>query len=479
MGTTKRKVISSLFWKLMERGGTQGVQFIVQLVLARLLLPEEYGIIALTTIFITVANVFIQQGFGVALIQKKEIEDIDLSSVFFLNLSVATILYVIIFIASPMIAEFYNQPILTNVLRVLSLTLFMGAINSVQNAIISRRMQFKKYFYSSISGIVLSGVIGIILAYAGFGVWALVINQIVNTFTITLVLWFTVKWRPKLIFSIKRVKELFSFGWKVLCSSLLDTVYNEMYGLVIGKVYTSETLGYYNRGQQFPKVIATNIDGSVSSVMLPTLSSEQDNKTKLKSIMRRAIMTSSFLLFPTMFGLAAIAEPMVKIVLTDKWLPSVFFIQMLSISYAFIPIHTANLQAINALGRSDIFLKLEIIKKVLGIAALCIGIPFGIHAMILFRVIVAFISIFINSYPNKKLLNYSFKEQMKDIMPNMLLAAIMAIVVLSISYLNINPIISLIMQIIVGVVIYIGTSHLLKTEGYCYIVSTIKELRKK
>ena len=479
MGATKRKVISSLFWKLMERGGTQGVQFIVQIVLARLLLPEEYGIIALTTIFITVANVFIQQGFGVALIQKKKIEEEDLSSVFFLNLTVAFLLYIIIFFASPMIAQFYNQPILKNVLRVLSITLFMGAINSVQNAIVSRRMEFKRYFYSSISGIVLSGIVGIILAYLGAGVWALVINQIVNTLTITIVLWFTVKWRPKWIFSIKRLKELFSFGWKVLCSSLLDTIYNEMYGLVIGKVYTSELLGYYNRGQQFPKVIATNIDGSVSSVMLPTLSSEQDNKIRLKSIMRRAIMTSSFLLFPTMFGLAAIAEPMVKLVLTDKWLPCVIFIHMLCVFYAFLPINIGNLQAINAIGRSDIFLKLEIIKKVIGVLMMCISIPLGIYVMVGFKVVNSFVYTFINAYPNKKLFGYSIKEQWKDIFPAMALAAIMAVVVYFMKFLNLNLVVTLFLQAITGCLIYFGGAYIFKLESFQYMLTTIKELKQK
>lgn len=475
----KRTVISSLFWKLLERGGTQGVQFVVQIVLARLLLPEEYGIIALTTIFIAVANVFIQQGFSIALVQKKEVDEKDLSSVFFLNLFVATILYIIIFIVSPFIAQFYNQPVLTNVLRVLSLVLFMGAINSVQNAIISRKMEFKRYFYSSISGIILSGILGIIAAFLGLGVWALVINQLVNTFTITLVLWFTVKWRPKPIFLINRVKNLFSFGWKLLVSSLIDTVYNEIYGLVIGKVYSSEQLGYYSRGQQFPKIIATNIDSTVSSVMLPTLSSQQENKEKMKRMMRRAIMTSSFLIFPTMFGLAAIAEPMVRIVLTEKWVPCVFFIQTLCISYAFLPIHTANLQAINAMGRSDIFLKLEVIKKILGVIVLVIGIPFGLHIMIILRVGVAFISTFINAYPNKKLLKYSFKEQWKDLIPSMLLSTIMAVIVFNVNFVGLNLFVNLILKILIGIIFYIGSAYFMKLECFQYMIQTIKELKGK
>lgn len=466
----------------MERGGTQGVQFIVQVVLARLLLPEEYGIIALTTIFIAIANVFIQQGFGTALVQKKDVKEEEISSVFFLNLLVAFILYFIIFLISPIVAKFYEQPILTSVLRILSLSLFFGAINSVQNAVVARRMQFKRFFYSSISGIIVSGIIGIILAYRGFGVWALVANQILNVLISTIVLWFTVKWRPKLVFKIKEVKELFSFGWKVLCSSFIDTVYNEMYGLVIGKVYSSEILGYYNRGQQFPKVIATNLDSSISTVMLPTLSSQQDDRNKLKNIMRRAIMTSSFLVFPTMIGLAAIAEPMVKIVLTDKWLNCVPFIQMLCISYAFLPVHTSNLQAINAIGRSDIFLKLEIIKKTLGVIFLLIGLKLGIYVLVALKIVHSLISTFINSYPNKKLLNYSFKEQMKDIMPAFILAIIMGIIVYCVSFIKINIFIILVMQIVIGTLLYMFLAYCFKLESFMYIICTIKDIwnsRKK
>lgn len=476
MVVTKNKVISSLFWKLMERGGTQGVQFIVQVVLARLLLPEEYGIISLTTIFIAIANVFIQQGFGTALVQRKNIKEEEISTVFFLNLLVAFILYFIIFLISPIVAAFYEQPILTNVLRVLALSLFLGAINSVQNAIVARRMQFKRFFYSSLSGIIISGIIGIIFAYKGFGVWALVVNQILNLLISTIVLWFTVKWRPKLVFRIKEIKELFSFGWRVLCSSFIDTVYNEMYGLVIGKVYSSEMLGYYNRGQQFPKIIATNLDSSISTVMLPTLSSQQDNRNTVKNIMRRAIMTSSFLVFPTMIGLAAIAEPMVKIVLTDKWLNCVHFIQMLCISYVFLPVHTSNLQAINAIGRSDIFLKLEIIKKTLGVVFLLIGLKFGIYVLVALKIVHSLISTFINSYPNRKLLNYSFKEQMKDIMPAFILSIVMGIVVYSISFIKISNIILLIIQIIIGILFYMSLAYYFKLESFMYIVTTIKDI---
>src|SRR5680860_1232819 len=282
----KSKILSSLFWKLMEGGGTQGIQFIVSIVLARLLLPEDYGIIALVTIFVIIANVFVQSGFNTALIQKKDANEADFSSVFYLSLFVASLLYVILFFAAPLIAVFYDEPQLILVLRAISITLFFGAFNSIQNAVVARKMQFKKLFFSSLGAIVVSGTVGIVMAYAGFGVWALVLQQITNQLLITVILWFTVKWRPRLLFSFKKVKGLFSYGWKLLVSSLINTLYMELSSLIIGKMYNAEMLGFYNRGKQFPALIVTNIDGSIQSVMLPALASQQDNRQRVKDMVR-------------------------------------------------------------------------------------------------------------------------------------------------------------------------------------------------
>jgi len=472
------KVIYGLFWKLMERGGTQGIQFIVQIFLARLLLPEDYGVIALITIFIAIANVFVQSGFSTALIQKKDVDELDFSSVFYLSLAITIMLYVILFFTSPLIANFYNEPRLIVVLRVLSFTLFFGAINSIQNAIVSRNMQFKRFFFSSLSGIILSGAVGITMAYMGFGVWALIVQQLINNFMITLILWFTVKWRPKLMFSLSRVKRLFAFGWKLLISSLLDTVYNNVYGLIIGKVYNSEMLGYYQRGDQFPNLIVTNINGSISSVMFPALSANQEDRNRVKNMVRRSIVTSTFLIFPMMIGLAVSADSIVKILLTDKWLPSVYFMQVMCISYALWPIHTANLQAINAMGRSDIFLKLEIIKKCIGIAFLAVSIPFGVYVMVLVQPVTSFLSTIINSYPNKKLLNYSYKEQWLDIMPSLMLSLIMGTIVYFVKFIGFNDLITIIIQIITGVVIYFGLAKIFKLECNDYLYNTVKGVVK-
>lgn len=479
MNNIKSQVITSLLWKLMERGGTQGIQFIVQIVLARLLLPEEYGTIALLTIFMAIANVFVQSGLNTALVQKKNVDEIDFSSVFFMSLCIAGILYVTLFFAAPFIAGFYVEPKLISVLRVLSFTLFFGAFNSIQNAVISRNMQFKKLFYSSLGATVVSGTIGILMAYTGFGIWALVIQQLTNQLLITIILWFTVKWRPKLLFSFNRVKILFSYGWKLLISVLIDTLYMNLSSLLIGIIYSPAMLGFYNRGQQFPALLVTNINGSIQSVMLPALSSQQDNRQRVKSMVRRSIVTSSFIMFPMMIGLAVIAKPLVLILLTDKWLPAVPFLQIFCLSYALWPIHTANLQAINALGRSDIFLKLEIIKKLLGLTILGVSVFYGVYSIALGMFITGVISTFINAYPNKKLLNYSYKEQWKDVMPSLILSLTMGVIIYSIQLIRFDSLMTLIIQVFVGAGFYLLMAKGLKFECFYYLVETMKEIITK
>ena len=475
----KSRIISSLFWKLMERGGTQGIQFIVQIVLARLLLPEDFGTIAIVMVFISLAQVFVQSGFNTALIQKKNADEVDFSSVFYLSVFVAGVLYLLIYISAPWVANFYDDPLLTPVLRVLSLTLFFGAFNSIQNAYVARHMMFKKLFYSSLGAIIISGTFGIVSAFSGLGVWALIIQQLVNQAAISIIMWFTVQWRPHLLFSFSRVKTLFSFGSKLLASSLLNVLYTDLRTLIIGRIYSPAMLGYYNRGRQFPKVVVSNIDGSIQSVMLPTLASHQDNRQRVKQMMRRAIVSSSFLIFPMMIGMAVVAEPLVRVVLTDKWLPAVPFLQIFCLSYALMPIHTANLQAINALGRSDIFLKLEIVKKITGLIILAISLPFGVHAIAMGQVVSGIISTFINAFPNKKLLDYSYVEQWKDIVPSLLIAVLMGFVVYLFNFAGLIAWQQLILQVVVGVIVYIGLAKLFGLQSFAYLLTTVSELSKQ
>jgi len=472
----KSQVISSLFWKLMERGGTQGIQFIVQIILARLLLPEDYGLIALVLIFTTIANVFVQSGLNTAIIQKKDADELDFSSVFYLSLFIACLAYVVLFITAPLMSGFYEEPQLVPVFRVLSVSLFFGALNSIQNAVVARNMQFKKLFFSSTGAILVSGTVGIYMAYTGFGVWALVGHELTKQLLISVILWFTVNWRPRLLFSFDRVRGLFSFGWKLLASSLINTVYMDLRSLIIGKMYNAEMLGFYNRGKQFPSLVATNIDGSIQAVMLPAYSAQQDNRKRVKDMVRRSIVTSSFILFPIMIGLAVVAEPVVRLLLTDKWLPCVPFLQIYCGVYALQPIHTANLQAINALGRSDIFLKLEIIKKCYGLAILSITVFYGVYAIALGGIVSGLISTVVNAYPNKKLLNYSYVEQWKDIMPSLLLSLVMGAVVYSLKWLGLSPLITLIIQVFAGVILYVGLAWIFKLDCFRYLLSTVKDI---
>jgi teichuronic acid exporter len=471
----KTSVLSSLFWKFLERGGVSGVQFIVQIILARLLLPEDYGVIALIVVFIAISQTFVQSGLGTALIQKRKVTDADYSSVFYLSLGVALVFYCILFLGAPAIAAFYNQPLITPVLRVLGLTLFFGAINTIQNAVIARNFQFRKLFISSLGAVLLSGVIGITMAYAGYGVWALVGQQLTSIIALCAIMWFTVTWRPKLLFSLTRVKELFSFGWKLLVSGLMDVTYNSLSSLVIGKLYPVSMLGYYTKGQEFPNVLVSNINSSIQAVMFPAYARCQDNRPLVKQIMRRALVTSSFLIFPAMAGLAAVAEPLVILLLTEKWLVAVPFLQIFCAVYALWPIHTVNLQAINALGRSDIFLKLEILKKIIGVFVLIVTVPIGIYAMALGMVVSGIVSTLINAYPNKLLLNYSFTEQWRDIIPALIVSLIMFGAVYSVLFLGLPVWATLVLQIGVGVVVYTGLAWVLGLESFTYVMDTVKE----
>ena len=472
-------VISNLVWRFAERCGAQLVSFIVSIVLARILAPEDYGTIALVTVFTAILQVFVDSGLGTALIQKKDADEIDFSSVFYFNFVVCLILYLGMFSEAPFIADFYGDVTLVPVIRILSLTIVISGVKGIQQAYVSRNMLFKRFFFSTIGGTIFSAVLGIAMAYAGFGIWALVAQQLSNTFIDTLILWITVRWRPTKSFSWTRLKYLLSFGWKLLVSSLLDTAYNNLRNLIIGKMYSSSDLAFYNQGDKFPKVIVTNINASIDSVLLPTMSSAQDDKERVKQMTRRAIKTSTYVMAPLMMGLAFCAEPIVSLVLTDKWLPCVPFLRIFCITYMFWPVHTANLNAINAMGRSDWFLRLEIIKKIMGMTILLSTMWFGVMAMAYSLLLSSVLSQIINSWPNRKLLGYGYLEQVRDFAPGILLAVIMGICVYFISFLHLSTIVTLLIQFIVGAAIYIGVSAILKLEEFEYLLGMVKSFLKK
>ena len=474
-------MIKALFWKMLERFGVSSVQFILQIILARLLDPEHYGVLSIMVIFTSLANVFIQNGFNTALIQNKDVKEEDFSSILWVSLGIAGLLYITIFLGAPLIGVFYKMPDIVTPLRVLALMLFPGALNSIQLAKVSREMDFKKVFYSNIGGVLFSGIVGIIIAYMGGGLWALVVQTLLNVFAACAVMYFTVKFKIYFVCNIKRVKILFSYGWKLLLSSLLGTLYQDLRSLVIGKKYDSGTLGYYNRGKQFPQFIVNAINGAVQSVMLPAMAAEQDDKNRVKLMMGTSITLSAFIIFPIMAGLAAVAHPLVELLLTDKWLLCVPYMQIYCFSFAFYPVHSCNLQAINAIGRSDIYLKLEVIKKIYGIvilafAVFCFESPLAIAGT---GLVTTWIGWFVNAFPNKKLINYSYKEQVNDLVPSFLMSGVMFGVVLLVGKVNAGSFIILVLQIIVGVGIYFLMSVVVKPAPYRLLLQQIRLILKK
>lgn len=470
---TSKTISEAFFWKFAERIGVNGTQFILQIILARLLTPNNYGMLSIMIIFITLANVFIQRGFSTALIQNKNVTEDDYSSVLWVSLFISAVAYGLFFFSAPLISSFYKMPNLTLPFRVLLLVLFPGAINSVQIAKVSKEMNFKIIFLGNFFGILISSVVGIVLALYGLGVWALVTQTILNITISCLVMHSIIDLRFKLVFNKKRVTVLFSFGWKLLVSSLIDTLYQDLSSLVIGKKYSSSTLGYYDRGKQFPQAIISIINTTVQTVLLPAMSKEQDNVKKVKDMVRKSITLSSYLIFPMMAILAGISFPLISLLLTNKWLPSVPFLQINCFVFAFWPIHSCNLQALNAMGRSDIYLKLEVIKKCYGIFALIIAIflfesPLAIAAT---GMVTTVVSCFVNAAPNKKIIGYSYSEQMKDISPQFVLSLIIFILEMLLSALNTSLVNIIIIQIFSGIVVYIIVSKLAKFPGLKLVVS--------
>ena len=454
------------------------MSFLVSIVLARLLAPEDYGVIALVTVFTSILQVFVDSGLGTALVQKKNADEADFSSVFYFNVLVCLTLYAGMFVAAPAIAKFYDNPIYIPLVRVLSLTLVISGLKNIQQAYVYRHMIFKRFFFSTLGGTIASAILGILMAYAGFGVWALAAQYVSNTAIDTLILWITVPWRPKKRFSWTKLKSLLSYGWKLLVSALLDTGYTSLWNLLIGKVYSSADLSFYDQGSKYPKAIIGTISNSIDSVLLPTMSIVQDDRAQIKSMTRRSIVTSVYVMAPLMMGLAGCAEPLVSLILTDKWLPCVPYMRIFCITYMFWPVHSANLNAIKAMGRSDLFLRLEILKKIIGIGLLLCTMRISVMAMACSLLISSVTSQIINSYPNWKLLNYRYLEQLRDILPSILLAVIMAVAVGAVPLLGYGNVLTLCIQIPLGAVIYVAGSAIFRLESFRYLLNMIEDRRR-
>ncbi|MBQ4424741.1 MAG: lipopolysaccharide biosynthesis protein [Lachnospiraceae bacterium] len=475
----KKRVAGNFLWRFFERFGAQGVTFIVSVKLAQILDPAVYGSIAKVSLITTVVSVFVTCGLNDALVQKKDADDLDFSTVFYFNLVMCVSLYALMFFTAPLIAGFFGRSDLTWPIRGLSLILICGGVRNIQTAYVSRNLLFKRFFFATLGGTIMAAVVGIWMAVKGYGVWALIVQNLVNMTMDTIILWITVKWRPKKMFSFERLKELFSFAWKLMASSLIDTVYNKLYQFVIAKKYTDEDLAFFNKGDTLPGLLVTNINSATDSVLLPVMSAEQSNPERVKETTRRAIQVSSFIIMPMMAGLAACAVPGVRFLIKEKWLPCVPYLQMFCYVYAFYCVHTANLNAIKALGRSDLFLKLEIIKKCVGITLLLITMRYGVMAMAVGTMISSTLSQLINSWPNKKLLNYRYLHQLTDMLPQILLSLGMAAVVYCVQFLGLPDLLTLLIQIPLGVGLYVGGAKLFKLEAYDYSLSVVKSLFSK
>lgn len=474
-----KNVVGNMAWRFAERCGAQGVALVVSIILARLLSPDDFGLIALVTVISNVLAAFVDGGFNNALIQKRDADELDFSTVFYFNMAVCLLLYAGVFLLAPALAAFYEKPELTLVVRALCATIIISGFKNVQQAYVARNLLFRKFFFATLGGTLASAVVGVALAYAGYGVWALVAQQLVNAAVDALILWISVKWRPKLIFSFARLKELFSYGSRLVAAVLLETVYSNLRQLIIGKLYSPSDLAYYNKGSYYPGAVVGNISAAVDSVLLPVMSSAQDDRQRVKSMTKRAVSVSSYIMWPIMTGLAVLARPLVTLLLTDKWLPCVPFLLIFCLNGAFYPIHLANINAVKALGRSDLILKTELIKKLVGFTALFLTVKSGTIAIALGLMLSEVISTYINAYPSRRLIGYNYIEQLGDIAPSVLLSLAMGAAVYAVSLLGLNDILSLVIQIPLGAGVYILGSRIFKLKSFYYILETIRKTGRR
>lgn len=475
----KNQIMSGLFWKFGERIIAQGVSFVLSLILARLLLPEQYGTVSLVLVFINLANVFVSDGLGAGLIQKKDAGDIDFSTMFFCSMGISVLLYAILFFTAPMIADFYQNGELVSVIRVLSLQIPLSGLKTIQHSYVSKHMLFKKFFWSTLGGTLVSGVIGVIMAYNGFGVWALVQQYLTNSVIDIIVLFITVRWRPHFKFSSSSAKGLLGYSWKLLVASFINTFYSELRNLIIGKFYSEEDLAYNSKGSHFPSLIIGNINSSISMVLFPAMSKVNGDMRELKSLTRKSMKMTSYVIFPMMIGMLSVAEPMIRVLLTDKWLPCIPFVQLSCLYWMFQPCLTANAQALKAAGRSDVYLKLEIVKKIIGFGLVFATMFISVYALAFSNVIFALISTLVNIFPTKKIINYGYKEQILDMVPALLLSCAMGVVVWLISLVEMPVIATLVVQVLVGGAFYIAASAIFKIDSFVSILKTIKTIIHK
>ncbi len=462
-------ITSSMIWKTLERYSVLGISLVVQIFIARILEPEEFGLVSMMTVFISIATVFIQNGFNMALVQMKNANEDDYSTALWVNTAIGLVLYGVMYFLAPHIANYYAQPTLTSTLRILALILIIGSTESIQIAIASRNMQFKKIFISNLISGIISGVIGITAALLGAKVWALVFQQISYKIVVVMVLGITLDWKPRMVLKKESIGQMFSFGWKMLAAGLVNAFYNELNSLIIGKKYSSDDLAYYSKGKQFPNYVATGVDSSIQSVMLSAFSKKQTEKSVLRDMLRKTIAVNTYIIFPMMFGMALIAEPLTVILLTEKWLPIVPYMQICCITFALHPIGSAHLQALAAIGKSDARLVLEIIKKSVGLVLLFLAINHGTFAIALSAVAASIFATIVNLIASRIYIGLSIKKQILDIGIVTLIVFIMGIGVYLVGQIHLPILLSMIAQIFIGGILYLIVSAIIRPIGYKYI----------
>lgn len=475
----KNKTISGFLWRFAERIGAQAVTFIVSIILTWFIIPEDYAVISLVTIFITFCNIFVTSGFGSSLVQKKDCDNLDFSSVFYFNIVFSLAVYGLLYFTAPLISRFYDLELLCPVIRVMGLRIIVAAVNSVQQAYVSRTMQFKRFFFSTLGGTLASGVVGIGMAYFGFGVWSVVAQYLFNNVVDTVVLWFTVKWRPDFKFSFERLRSLFSYGWKILVSGIIDEAYKNIRGLFIGKIYTKDNLALYNNGQKIPNLIVDNVNASIASVLFPAIAKKQTDREAVRSMTRRSVKIGGYVMIPLMVGLALCAETLVHVILPETWYECIPYIRITCFSGALIPLQTANLQAIKAIGRSDISLKVEIIKKATCLLIFLSVCRVSVMVIAYSTVVTSMVSLIINSFPNSKLLGYRYIDQIIDILPYVLMSAVMGVAVYFTGLIPVHNVILLILQVISGVAVYVALSFIFKVDSFYFLLNSLKEFKGK
>lgn len=473
----RSKALSGIIWKLAERFFAQFVSLSVSIVLARLLVPDDYSVVSIVAIFFIFCNVFISGGFNTALIQKKDADIIDYSSVLWMSLGISGIIYAVMFFVAPYLAQIYHKPLLIPVIRVMSLTFFVSAYKGVLCAYVSSNLLFKKFFWSTIGGTIISAVVGIIMAVCGFGPWALVAQQMTNAIIDTLILRLTTRLKLKLVISFKRLKGLFSYGSKIFLTSIIGAIYDEIKPLIVGIKFSAVDLAFYNKGKSFPQLINSSVSDSLSAVLFPVIAKFQDDKSQVLNVTRKFMRVSSYVLFPLLVGVFVISDNFVLFLLTEKWLPASPYIKIFCATYMFYLMQIGNLQAIRAIGRSDIILILEIVKKAINFIIIGIYVWLSDNAILLAlsSVVCSLIAFIINAYPNRKLLSYGYVKQISDLLPNFVLSAMMGVVVYFAGMVPVVLILKLIIQIFAGILSYVFLSVVTKNSSFKYLLNMIKE----